>query len=280
MTAVDDLIAELQQNRTSDRALDQPVRCNIDTFILALQEISSGISTDTGASPITGSRLTLTTSIPVLSSDVTGAISIFFTPYVGNKTLINNGTDFVSTEHSELSQALSDATKSPAAGAANSVYDMFVWNDSDTIRCTRGPAWTNATTRSLALTRVDGILVNSDTITNGPTSQLGTYVGTISTDGSTQCNMMFNPTPAAGGTANRLDVWNMYNRVDVAAMNLDSTDSWTYDTATFRAKNNNANNAITFVIGLAEDSLSACNNTMWITTGPGTTAGSISIGLD
>ena len=32
----------------------------------------------------------------------------------------------------ELSQALSDTTKSPAAAAANSLYDVFVWNDSGT----------------------------------------------------------------------------------------------------------------------------------------------------
>jgi hypothetical protein len=40
MTAVDDLIADLRENRISDR--DQPVVCNIDVLIAALQELRIG----------------------------------------------------------------------------------------------------------------------------------------------------------------------------------------------------------------------------------------------
>ena len=91
-------------------------------------------------------RLTLTTAVPVLSSTVSGATTIYYTPYVGWLVPLYDGTRFLPTDTGgELSQATTDATKSPAAAGAVTCYDMFVWSDSGTIRCTRGPAWTTAT---------------------------------------------------------------------------------------------------------------------------------------
>lgn len=211
-----------------------------------------------GACP--GGRLTLTTAVPVLTSDVTAAATIYYTPYISNIAMISDGTTLAATHFSELSQALSDSTKSPAAGATNSVYDMFVWNDAGTLRCTRGPAWSTATSRGTGagtseLTTLHGVRVNANAISNGPVASAGVFVGTIATDGSTQCNMMLAPTAAAGGTANRLDVWNMYNRVDTPSICRDSTNTWAYTTATYRSANNSTSNRITLVRGLDEDTV-------------------------
>lgn len=207
-------------------------------------------------------RLTLTTAVPVLVADVSGATTVYYSPYNGAAIMLYDGTDWRAYSFAELSQTLADATKSPSAAGASKVYDMFVWLDGTTVRCTRGPSWDtgggSATARgtgagSTALTRVNGVLVNSVAISNGPGASLGVYVGTIATDASTQLNMQFIPAAAAGGTANRLDVWNAYNRVQVAALSRDSTNTWTYDTATWRSANNNVANRVTFVRGLNED---------------------------
>lgn len=212
--------------------------------------------------PIPGGRLTLTTGTPVLSADTTGVTTVYYTPYIHGYVPVYNGTHWSMAAFSELSQTLADATKSPAAAAASSCYDMFVWNDAGTIRCTRGPAWTNITTRSAgtALVRVNGVLMNSLAITNGPAASRGVYVGTISTSatgGNGDLNMMFAPAAAAGGGACRLDVWNMYHRVRVASTSKDSTDTWAYTVATWRAANaavsSGTNNRITAVCGLSED---------------------------
>jgi hypothetical protein len=279
--AVDALIANLNGNRTAEG--NQPIRADVDFFTAALQEIVAALpATPAISAPVTGGRLTLTTAVPVLSADVVAATTIFFALYNGNKTLINSGvaaTGFVPIVHGELSQTLADATKSPAAAAANSVYDIFVWNDAGTIRCTRGLAWTNATTRAAALTRINGILVNAVAVTNGPGAELGTYVGTIATDATPDCSMMFAPAAAAGGSVNRLDVWNMYNRVNVSSTNIDSTATWAYDGLAFRAKNNNQNNAIIFVVGLSEDPISVSNIAQYSASAT-TTSGAVSIGLD
>ena len=201
-------------------------------------------------------RLTLTTGVPVLASTVTGAGTIYYTPYVGMQTPIYDGTRFVNTGHGEISQALSDTTKSPAAATTDSNYDLFVWNDSGTVRCTRGPAWTSATARGTGagtseLSRLFGTWTNAQAITNGPAANRGTYVGTIRTNGSSTVDFTMAAL-AAGGTAGFVGLWNAYNRVPVAMSAQDSTDTWAYTTATWRSANNSAGMRVSFINGLAE----------------------------
>ncbi|MBS0274418.1 MAG: hypothetical protein JSR55_08455 [Proteobacteria bacterium] len=75
--------------------------------------------------------------------------------------------------------------------------------------------------------------------------------------------MMFAPAGANGGTQNHLYLWNMYNRRRVSSVNYDTTTTWNYSTATWRVKNGNANNEISFVCGIAEDSFHAANSTIF-----------------
>lgn len=217
-------------------------------------------------------RLTLTTAVPVTTADVTAGTTIYYTPYQGNKVPIYDGSTLVATAFTELSQAISDATKSPAAVAADKVYDLFVWNDSGTLRCTRGPAWTNDTTRGYTLTMTNGVLLNTSTITNGPAALRGTYVGTIRSDSSSQIN----------DSAAKRHVWNTYNRVTRSLQNaLETANSWSYSTGTIRQANANAANQLDYVCGLAEDAVSAVVSCIWEDSGSaGTAAGLVFIGVD
>jgi hypothetical protein len=206
-------------------------------------------------------RLTLTTATPVMTSGAIGQTTVYYTPYVGDMVPIYDGTNMVMTVFTELSQATTDATKSPAAATTNSNYDIFVWNDGGTIRATRGPAWTNDTTRSAgtALTRVKGVWLNNASITNGPAASRGTYVGTIRTNGSSLVDWQFGAV-AANWTPAIFGVWNAYNRVRVTTFLGDSTDSWTYAVAnTWRAANGNATARVSAVRGLDEDGIQALN---------------------
>jgi hypothetical protein len=221
-----------------------------------------------------GGRLTLTSAAPVLTSDVTAATTIYYTPYKHNYIRLYNGFNWQVIQFSELSQTLADTTKSPAAAAVSSNYDMFVWNDSGTLRCTRGPLWSTAVTRgtgagSTELQQVDGTWTNKIAITNGPAANRGTYVGTIATSATGangQMNMMFAPAAASGGSANRLDVWNMYNRVAIGSMEREADNSWAYTTATLRSANGSVagglNQRITVICGLNEDSCSVMVSAM------------------
>lgn len=208
-------------------------------------------------------RLTLVTATPVLTSNQTGKTTVYFTPYQGNTIMLPDANgDWSITEFSEVSQALSDNTKSPAAATTSSLYDIFGWLDGTTFRATRGPAWTSGTARgsgagTTELEYLDGVLVNANAISNGPGENLGVYLGTIATDGSTQLSMNMVPSSASGGSNNRLDVFNYYNRIPFSAISRDSDDSWNYTTATLRAANGSNSNRITFVVGVDEDVLSS-----------------------
>lgn len=255
MTALSDFITELRQNRISDR--DQPVICNIDAFIAALEELGGG-ATATPQNASNG-RLTLTSDTPVLSTDVTAAATLFLTPYNGNQVAVWDGSNFTPVTFTQLSLDI-------GALAADTVYDIIVSNPA--APALSAVAWATATARATALTRVNGV----------PTVNAENYLGTIATNAASRCNMMFAPAAANGGSGNRLDVWNMYNRVDVCSVNIDNAASYAYKVG-LRRKNNNANNDIIFVCGLAEDMIEAIN-VAEATISATTVIGMISIGYD
>jgi hypothetical protein len=200
----------------------------------------------------TSGRLTLTTAVPVTTSDVTGATTVYFTPYKGNVVQLYDGATWIPFTFSELSQTTADDTKSPAAVAVSSNYDVFVWNDAGTLRATRGPAWTSDTARGTGagtteLEVLEGRYVNKIAITNGPAAQRGLYVGTIRSDASSQIN----------DSVLLRHVWNNYNRVAKEMFAADATGSWTYTTNTWRQANGSAANQLSMVVGLDEDPVSA-----------------------
>ena len=111
-----------------------------------------------------------------------------------------------------------------------------------------------------ALSRVQGIQVNANAITNGPASGYGTWVGTIMTD-ATGATLTFNPGGAAvGGVAARVPLWNRYNREPIALQSIESTTSWTASSITTpRVTNSSAVSGASFICGEAGHMASAWN---------------------
>lgn len=209
-----------------------------------------------------GGRLTIASGEPVISTDTTGIGRVWYTPYKHNYAKLYNGAGWYPVQFSQVNQLLTDNTKSPAAAILNAVYDMFLWNDAGTIRCTRGPAWSTDTSRGTGagtteLERIDGLWVNKVDITNGPTARRGLYVGTITTDASVQLNVMLYPAAASGGSANRVDIWNMFNRVAVTSVCRNSKGTWTSDDTAYDEADNSTSFRVTFAMGLNEESIQA-----------------------
>jgi hypothetical protein len=75
------------------------------------------------------------------------------------------------------------------------------------------------------------------------------YLGTIRTTGTTTTE------DSGGGTTTQVGgkrfVWNLYNQTIRALSVIDTTDSWTYATATWRQANGATGNKVEFVVGLA-----------------------------
>ena len=211
---------------------------------------------DSPASAVSG-RLTLTSGKTVLNSTVSGATTVYFTPYNGNKAPFWNGASWEWAAFAEVSQATTDATKSPAACAASSVYDVFLWNDAGTIRATRGPAWTSLTARGTGvgtseLQRVNGLLCNKNTIANGPLAGYGLYLGTIATNASSTIDFILG-TAASGGGAASIGIWNNFNRMRISTTVVDNGAPYNYLGPAFRSSRASSSNRITAVFGLSEE---------------------------
>ncbi len=97
---------------------------------------------------ICGLRLTLTTGTPVMVSDVTGATAVIATPasWAGKFVPLWDGANLVPTSFGEVTQNLTDSTKSPAAAVANAIYDIYAWSDSGTARISRSDYWKKSST--------------------------------------------------------------------------------------------------------------------------------------
>src|SRR5690606_6570024 len=98
-------------------------------------------------------RLTLTSNTPVTISDVTGATSVYYTPYIGRVESVYNGTIWQLLPFTQLTISLPSTT--------NTNYDVFVYGNNGVLTADSPVAWTNDTTRATALAYQDGVLVKS-----------------------------------------------------------------------------------------------------------------------
>lgn len=201
-------------------------------------------------------RLTLTSGAPVMAASVSAATNIYYTPAIGEYVPIFDGTTVAPTAFSELTIALG------SNWAANSNYDVFVINDSGTIRAVTGPAWTSDTARGTStgtteLVRIKGLWFNAQSITGRYTNsatvavaaQRGTYVGSFRTAATGQVNFAF-PGASAGGTAGLISIFNNYNRTQFAGTVSDTTSTWTYGAGgQWRAANGSASARVSMLRG-------------------------------
>lgn len=219
------------------------------------------ISTASVANPVVQpqGRLTLVSGVAVMASSQANATRVYYTPSIGNSVPLYDGTNLNPVAFPEVYQDTTDTSKSPSAVAANSCYDDFAWLDGITPRVTRGPAWTNTSTRSAgtALSPINGLFLNSVSITNGPAASRGTYVGTICSNASSTIDYTFGSV-ASGAVAGSFMIWNAYNQAVVDTFVGDSVASWTYNVSgVWRAANANNNLRVSFVRGLSYDGIQA-----------------------
>ena len=191
---------------------------------------------DTGGTPnlcftVNGFRLTLTTAVPVTTTDVIGATSIYFTPYKSNEIWTYYGAVWTRHTSAEISLALSALT-------VDRNYDLFVyWNGSALVL--EHSIWTDNTNRATAIVRQDGVWCKNAALDRR-------YVGTFRSVAANQTN----------DNLYRRLLWNADNRVERKIKATDATDSWTYNTVTWRPANNDTTNGtsrVEIVRGLDED---------------------------
>lgn len=128
---------------------------------------------------------------------------------------------------------------------------------------------TNATTSrgtgagTTELQMLNGIWVNKNaiTLTNGAgagtavAAHQATYLGSFFCTANGQTGMAFSPAPTTGGAGTIMGLYNAYNRLRTLGRSRESTASWTYSTATWRAANNSIGNRVTFLDGLGQSAV-------------------------
>lgn len=219
---------------------------------------------------VPGGRLTLTSGVPVLTSTVSAATTVYYAPYNHPFVPVYDGS--VMTLKPITASSTDAVGLSVALGAnwtLNSNWDWFVGVDSGTVRLCSGPAWTSDTARGTGagtteLQLYNGLWTNKVSMTcryaNASTFTCGvnqcTYVGSMRTGSAGQTNHIYGAV-GANCTAATFGLWNMYNRVDVKTFLGDSTDSWNYSTNTWRSANASNNCRVTYIAGMAEDAVSS-----------------------
>jgi hypothetical protein len=200
-------------------------------------------------------RLTLETGVPVSTTDQVDKTTLYWTPYLGNQMALYDGAAWAVVEFGELSLALTGLT-------ANKNYDVFIDYNGGTPQIVLGTAWTNDTTRAEALTTQNAVYVKTGAADHR-------YVGTIRT----------TDTDKTQDTLAKRFVWNLYNRVPrTMQAATETTDTWTYTTATWRQANANAANQLDYVVGLNDMAVEA--TALGMPSNSGSSATSTAIGVD
>ena len=245
--------ATLNFNSGNAPATGSEVACVIIQDSFSFATVNDGaITTAKLAAPVaarggygtTEARLSLTSGTPVTTADVTGAGTVYLSPYKGEVIMLYTGSAWEAYNlNAVLSISVPATTTTP--------FDIFLDYNGGT------PAlavtnWTNDTTRATALTTQDGVYVQS-----GNTDWK--YLGTGRTTGSSgECE---------DSESSRL-LWNYYNRVPRWLEAHDTTDTWTYTTATWRAKNNSTTvggTRVEILIGVLEPLVEAFGTSQILT---------------
>lgn len=225
----------------------------------ASRSYADGVAANSSTMGPPGGRLTLTSGISVTTSDVTGGTSIYYTPHVNDLLPLYDGTVWAVKQFTELELVLDSDSGHTGYHQNGKCFDVYVFDDSGTLRLGSSPMWTDVNNRGAAndIARLNGRWTNAASLQLRFGSASGSlvtvaagealYVGTFLTtsDGATSDSLLYR------------HLWNTYNRAPRAIRSLDTTDSWTYSTATWRLANNSANSILGFVRGLDEDAVSA-----------------------
>lgn len=221
-----------------------------NALTIAVTGVSGGILTAPQG------RITLTSATPVTTADVTGATSVYYAPDQGRYCPVYNGTsssmrDFTASSTDQVGQTLALDGDSGHTGYHQSGKNFFLFlaDVSGTLYWGTGPAWSTDTSVGTGagtseLEWFEGRWVNKVSMTLRHGSASGNTVTVPARQGT--CVGGFRATAngqATDSLAKRL-VSNIYNRDCRQLLRNDTTDSWTWSTASYHQVNASAANQV------------------------------------
>lgn len=219
------------------------------------------------AAPTPQGYLTPTSNTPIVPTDVPNAAAVYYTPFVGQYTVVHNGTGVVPVRFSQMQLTLTSSQ------LANNIYDVFLAYNSGSMVIGTGPSWLasggsitagscarGTGAGSTALIRTNGFYVNTVDISliwntgSGNTTITvlagqGIYLGSLSidaTNGQVSCYRQY-------GQSRKWGIWNAFNRMPIILKAGDSTASWLQGGTTPGPANGLTANSLMVFTGLAEE---------------------------
>lgn len=174
---------------------------------------------------IPSGRLTLTSNVPITSTDVTAATTVYFTPYGGRVIELFNGAFWQLYTFSQIALSISGF-------AANTNFDVWARPVGSNNIAVDTTAWSSDTTRAVALTTLNGIDVKSTDFTRR-------LIGTFRTTGSVG--------QTEDSVAKRFVSNPIYSSVPRVMNVNDATATWNYSTAAWRQVNASTANQLDMV---------------------------------
>lgn len=210
---------------------------------------------------VNNGRLTLTSGVPVPNTDVTGATTIYFTPYTGSTiSLYVSGSGVSDYIFSEIALSLGTLT-------SGLPYDVFAYYDtvSGTVKLDPPLAWSSGVARATFINvGASGLIIK-----NGDETRR--YIGTFYTTSTTTTE----------DSAARRFVFNFENRVPRVLSRRETAASWTLNTAgSWRQANGNSANKVECVIGFQGSAVDLELEGMCFQSAGVSYAGAIGIGED
>jgi len=198
-------------------------------------------------------RLSLSSTLAVPIADITGATTLYFLPYNGNRVSLYTGTTWTRFSIASLASL-------SLSGLAIGVYDVYLDYNAGSPILGLSAIWTNTTTRATALITQDGVYcvgVNTRR-----------YLGTvyIHATGTTQDTVQYR------------QVWNYANRVERKLLRIDQTAQWSYNVVSWRQANAVPANQLGVVVGVAEEPVRVEVRASITVSTPASSAISVNIG--
>lgn len=238
-------------------------------------------------------RLTLTSGVPVMTSDAVNATVLYYAPYAGQSVPVFDPATNAFFQQDVGASGLSMNLNGTTGQLSGHVYDVFAETvDSGSVELCTGPAWTSTSARgsTAAIAQVNGIWTNAGTVTCQHNAAsftcpafMCTYVGSLYATANGKTTMQFGPDSHAGGNGNCLCLYNAYNQVPTVSASLDSNAAYTYTATTWRAMDNSGGalngNSVSVLDGLGQMAIYAEASSL--TKGnTGASANAAKIGVD
>lgn len=197
------------------------------------QIVSGILDYERGGAMVADGRLTLQTATPVPNGNLTAQTTLYYTPFIGERLTLYDGTKWQPYTFTEPSISLA-----AIANATN--YDVFGYLSSGT-PALELLAWSTDLVRATVLARSVGIWIKS----GDPTRR---FLGTIRGSAAGQCEDSLTTSPS------RAFVWNAYNRV-MRFINILNGTAHNYNSATIQSWNADDTIRFEWVTGLQEEAI-------------------------